>query len=245
MMTQDTDIDTILIRNVVSISFDIRAYIYDTIKNIHIHTGCKGFIDVGSGRYQSSQIMNNTGLGYVACDPYLNVSLAKKRSIDITNMSATSIVSALDKVFTRKDFYCHYIGRIEDLIATDGVFNLIKRRRVPIAYSFSLSHVYKMFNKLSMFGVKQIGCCYTYDSIDKNGVLVDIGGISMKQTNNEVAISTVKFGYDDAYEENIVTKKDIEYDLCIQCSDIINDFNSYSTPTRYVCKNIHVFNSNV
>lgn len=88
-----------------------------------------------------------------------------------------------------------------------GVMQALKRNHVSMMYSFSLSYVARTFSQLARCGVKQIGCCYVYDAVDDEGVLVNVGGVHLRVHDKEGNRATATFGGKAPFTEPAVTRE--------------------------------------
>ncbi|KAG0903728.1 hypothetical protein G6F33_012844 [Rhizopus arrhizus] len=202
----DLNYDSVITRRVTSFCFAVRKYLYSTASDLV--TKSKLIIDVGTNRFQSMSLFPNDK-SMLFCDPDLDLPPIFEGIVNIAELprdEMTAVIEALSKGKIRR---ACYKGHFEDLIAIPSVYRHITFNRVPIVYSFSLSYLVSTYNQLAMSGACQIGCCYMYDNVDVNGVLIDKGGIVMRMKSDDTA--TVTFPPSESFDEPVVNTADFVY----------------------------------
>lgn len=200
------DYDVALIDRVSAYSFSVRAAMYQRVSN-------RGYmrtlvVDVGSGRLQAQGVMSSEAqCSYLLCDPRLNVRRARQQvnSVDATDFDAVAMVELVRAMSRSRQSYACYRGRFERLVALPGVVHALKRCGATIVYSFSLSYVSGVFNHLATLGLRQIGCCYVYDAVDEQGVLVNVGGVHLRLCRDNAKQAIATFGQKVSFKEPAVT----------------------------------------
>ena len=138
----------VLSRQIQSCSFVLYKYVYDMADNMVMQGGV--VIDVGSGHLQSRVFYENSPNSFLLCDPLLDSSTLPRRSrvTDVTDIGSVSIVSVLKAMSRGRVKYIIYRDTIKSLMRHPEVYEYVRRTRIPLVYSFSLSRVHHVFNAL-------------------------------------------------------------------------------------------------
>lgn len=204
--TDDSDLS--LIDRVSAYSFAVRGAMYEWTSNRGYLRGL--VVDVGTGRLQAQDVIFSCSqCSYLLCDPRLDLTHIRTQVtvLDVTHFDAAAMVELIQGLSRSRRSYAGYRGRVERLIAMPGVMQALKRNHVSMVYSFSLSYVARTFNQLARYGVKQIGCCYVYDAVDDEGVLVNVGGIHLRVHDKEGKRASATFGGKASFTEPAVTRE--------------------------------------
>lgn len=231
----DLNYDSVITRRVTSFCFAVRKYLYSTASDLV--TKSKLIIDVGTNRFQSMSLFPNDK-SMLFCDPDLDLPPIFEGIVNIAELprdEMTAVIEALSKGKIRR---ACYKGHFEDLIAIPSVYRHITFNRVPIVYSFSLSYLVSTYNQLAMSGACQIGCCYMYDNVDVNGVLIDKGGIVMRMKSDDTA--TVTFPPSESFDEPVVNTADFVYSDIQPGLDVMPWSFVCSADIRDVIKHVYV-----
>ena len=181
-------------RFVTMLSFAVRSKVYEHA--INKLRGGRLVIDVGSGRMQSKDIMAKHSASWLLCDPGLDTSTLRRKTIDITDMDGMSIVASMKNANMRDGKYLAYKSTFESLIAKPEVSQFIRAQRVPVVYCFSLSYAIGQFMQLLSWAVPQVGCSFVYDGHDSEGWVFNLPGARMRATDVKRRVGQYSFGSD-------------------------------------------------
>ena len=197
-------------------------------------------LDIGTGRLQSVSCLFRPGFKYILCDPFLEESRIPERIryVDITYMTPTSILSSIGELCRGTMRCLIYRKKCEELLRIKGVIKLLVEKEVPAVHSFTLSQTLDAYKTLRDSGISQTGCCYMYDSVAENGVLVDVDGISMVVTKYSGA--KVTFPDSGMITEYPITTSDVGNTRCtkatavVECKDLLTDKVSRIIDNLYI-----------
>lgn len=181
-------------------------------------------LDVGTGTGQSlSALSNSESVSYILLEPDPKRCRAIQRRLGSVQIltDPSLVVPMVRQLKSRSKKRVILNCSFSDLWSSASVLKKLAPELKCIQATFSLqfivSDLYDLFNS---YRVPVYGCCYTYDDVNEDGVLVDACGVSMRVTHSDTA--TVRWGSDRKYEEPAVTTSEM-YGLgnVIRGSDVV------------------------
>lgn len=202
--------DLSLTSRVSNFSFVIRDAVYQSALN----SRCRGklVIDIGSGRLQSASIFSmHSDDAFFMCDPQLVIPRSRQdvQFYDVTNSDAGQLLECLTLMQRGKIKRVLYRKSAEELFSNAEVYDYVRVQRVPLVYSFSLSHLVPLYRRLFSDGFSQIGCCYVYDKADQDGTVFCLSGAKMSLAAGDGRLGVMKLPGKEPIVEPAVTLSDV------------------------------------
>ena len=137
--------------------------------------------------------------------------------------------------------YAIYRDTIESLMRHPEVYEYVRRIRIPLVYSFSLSRVHHVFNALCRDGIPQVGSLYLYDDSDPDGFIVNDSGVYMRELQDSSSTATVRLPSDDEYVEPAIRSSWFDTGVTITRATECGDFEqSLSARLSSVMNKVYV-----
>lgn len=161
-------VDEIALSQVTSLCFSIRELVYESAARKNVYG--KAIIDIGSGRLQSLSLMVRSSSSFMLCDPELNMARLPRgmHHLDCTGYDGKSMISAMRRLNSGDLKFASFRGTCESLLKIPGVMDYVISSSIPLAYSFSVSHVADTFRAMAQRGAAQVACGYVYDKAFRN-----------------------------------------------------------------------------
>lgn len=242
MLRSSSSVDYVLMRRITAFSFEVREYVYSAAISAALG---KLVIDVGSGRMQSFSFFKDKRMSFLLCDPEfkLHPSEQKHAWLDITPMDAESRLNIVAKMNSGQLKRAFYRGTLASLLNSDAIVKYIISKRIPLAYSYSLSHLPVEFIELSRRGAKQIGVGYMYDKVNSDGVLVRKPGVLMKISEADSTRADVEWYGTETYSEYAITTSDFPACRVVPVSSELLSYATLAHDVKDVCQHIYIVNS--
>lgn len=201
-------------------------------------------LDVGTGTGQSLGTMSKSeSVSYVLLEPDSKRCKSLQHRLGGAQIVSdpSHIIPLVRQLKTRSKKWLIVNCTLSALCSSPGVLKKLAPELKCIQATFSLQFIVDdLYDVLESYKIPIYGCCYTYDDIDQNGVLVDACGVSMKVTGANTA--SVMWGRDKRYEEPVVNVGDL-YGL----GSVIRGFDIIEMPDesagigcRSICSKVSV-----
>jgi hypothetical protein len=243
VMLSDKSVNEVISREVSSFSFAVRKYVY------HRADGSRSsgrlIIDVGTNKLQSLSVMNELpAVSWLMVDPNIAIpSSANTRNwVDATLYDSNSIVNLLNDLNVGKVKFAYMRITIEQLLSNENVYMVMHHKRYPLVYSFSASYCTSTMNQLRRLGIPQIGCVFSYDNQNADGIVFDVGGMSMR-VNKQTGKGDAVFDAHTHFEEYPVCSQDFPQFTVKAAMDVVAAYNEYGSSTKQIVSNILVITS--
>lgn len=162
--------------------FAVRELLYSITEKCSIQAHI--LVDVGTGRGQALQSMRSNSLysSYILIehDPSKTKQLLRG-GVATLYTPADDLVVVVKTMHTCVLFTAVFQMTLEDFCSIPGALTLITRQVGLIVCSFSINFTLGTLRRVVLeTGIPVVGCCYAYDSVSKEGVLVNERGITMR-----------------------------------------------------------------
>jgi len=224
---EDTERQKIVVNSAESYCFAIRQVIYKFASKCVTATR-PAILDVGSGRGQSIDCITRNGFRrvvFVDKDATACKMLAKKLRLDTIHTNIDSARIGIGSVINGKRSYAIVAMDLQTLLADEKIRHYIVRGCACMVGSMSVNYVYHEVQQLNDSGIAVIGCCYTYDSADDDGYIVNQPGVSMRLDRSR-RVATVEWS-SKPYEEPALMFRDVRGGLAaMYATDLVECSNS-------------------